>query len=238
MTWGFLFAAIFFVASPQPASPPSSGSLLAEIDRVVRDGFWDPKLKGADWTGAVARAAAELKSAKTPAERDAIYDRLLSTLSDSHTFRVPAGRLPERGWATSGLRIGKDGQGYAVKGVIPGSSGERAGLKVGDRILAVDGRAYGKERVTFRDLFFVFEGAAGSSVEVKWQPPGGPERTSRLVRTREEPGDTLVWRSARIVRRDGKTYGYAHLWGVSAETALAIVDMLLDRSEKIGRAHV
>ena len=29
-----------------------------------------------------------------------------------------------------------------------------------------------------------------------------------------------------MIRRDGKKYGYAHLWGMSAETALAVVDML------------
>lgn len=47
----------------------------------------------------------------------------------------------------------------------------------------------------------------------------------------EEPGDTLVWKSTRVLRHDGKKYGYARLWGVSTETALAVVDMLLDRSE-------
>ena len=35
-------------------------------------------------------------------------------------------------------------------------------MKIGDRILEVDGRKYGRERVNFRDLFFVFEGAPGS----------------------------------------------------------------------------
>jgi tricorn protease len=121
----FVFATFLLLASPSTPSPPS---LLTEIDRQVRDGFWDPKLKGVDWNGAVARASTELKSAQSPAERDRVYDRLLATLSDSHTFRVPAGRLPERGWGTAGLRIGRDGEGYAVKGVIPGSSAERAGL--------------------------------------------------------------------------------------------------------------
>jgi C-terminal processing protease CtpA/Prc len=83
--------------------------------------------------------------------------------------------------------------------------------------------------VNFRDLFFVFEGPPGSTVEVTWQPPGAAPKTATLVRTPEEAGDALVWRSARVIRKDGKSYGYAHLWGMSAETALAIVDMLSDR---------
>ena len=140
--------------------------VLVEIDRIIREGFFDPKLKGVDWSGAVARAAAELSRSAVAGRAECVYDRLLATLSDSHTFRMPAGRLPERGWGTAGLRIGQDGDGYAVKGVLPGSSAERAGMKIGDRILEVDGRKYGSERVNFRDLFFVFEGAPGSSSQV------------------------------------------------------------------------
>ncbi len=213
-------------AQTAPAPPP----VLAEIDRTIRERFWDPKLKGVDWTAAVARSAAELSASPAPAAQNAIYDRLLANLSDSHTFRVPAGRLPDHGWATAGLRIGQDGDGYAVKGVVPGSSADRAGLRTGDRILAVDGRKYGSARVDFRDLFFVFEGAPGTAVSVTWQRPGGAPRTDRLVRTPEEPGDALVWKSARVIRKDGRAYGYARLWGMSAETALVVVDMLSDRT--------
>ncbi len=216
---------------PRPATLPP---LLAEIDRVIRENFWDANLKGVDWGAGVQTAAEDLSRAKDAAERDRIYDRLLARLEDSHTFRVPAGALPERGWATAGLRIGRDGDGYAVKGILPGSAAERAGMKLGDRVQAVSGKKYGKERVNFRDLFLALEGAPGTSVEVLWSPAGGAgERTARLSRTPEEPGDTLVWKSARVIRREGKAYGYARLWGMNSETALAVVDLLLDRSEVV-----
>lgn len=214
-------------------APPPLPPVLGEIDRIIREKFFDPKLKGVDWSAAVAKAATELARDPAPSasEQLAIYDRLLSTLQDSHTFRVPPGKLPDRQWATAGLRIGRDGDGYAVKGVIPASAADRAGLRTGDRVLAVDGKSYGRDRVSFRDLFFVFEGFPGTAVEVTWQSPGEKPRTEKLVRLPEEPGDALVWKSARLIRRGGKSYGYAHLWGMSAETALAVVDMLSDRAE-------
>jgi len=225
-------AATVLLLSAGAAPPVSRPPVLDEIDRRVRDGFWDPKLKGVDWGGAVSRAEVELRLAKSPAERDLAYDRLLATLDDSHTFRVPAGRLPTGRWGTAGLRVGRDGEGYAVKGVLPGSSADRAGMKVGDRVLSVDRRAYGRERVSFRDLFLAFEGASGTSVEVVWRPAESARpRTDRLRRALEEPGDRLVWKSARIIRRGGKTHGYARLWGIGADTALAVVDLLLDRAE-------
>lgn len=223
---GFLIA-----ASPGGAQQTPLPPALSEIDRHVREDFWDPKLKGADWDGAVQKAAAELSRAKDAAERDAAYDRLIAVLNDSHTFRLPPGRLPERAWGTAGLRIGRDGDGYAVKGVMPGYAAETAGMKIGDRVLSVGGRSYGKERVNFRDLYLVFEGRAGRDVEVVWQPAGEKPKTSRLGLKLEEPADALVWKSARVIRRDGHTYGYARLWGMRTESVLAIVDLLLDRTE-------
>jgi C-terminal processing protease CtpA/Prc len=205
--------------------------VLAQIDRTIRAGFWDPTFHGVDWGAAVSAAAADLARAGSETERNAVYDRLLARLEDSHTFRVPPGRLPDQKWATAGLRIGRDGDGYAVKGTLPDSSAEKAGMRLGDRVFSVAGKRYGAERVNFRDLFLVFEGAAGTSVEVSWKPANGETKTESLRRLPEDPGDALVYRSARVFRRDGKVFAYARLWGISSETALAVVDMLLDRRE-------
>lgn len=219
--------------TPRPAASSRSvpGGVLAEIDRQIRENFWDAGLKGVDWTGAVDRASAALKAARTPADRDAVYDRLLATLDDSHTFRVPAGRLPEARWSTSGLRIGRDGGGYAVKGVLPGGVAERAGMKTGDRVLSIAGRALGSEKSNFRDQFLALEGQPGTTISIVWKAGEGDTKTSLLALEPEPPGDTLVWRSARVIRREGKAWGYVRLWGMSAETALAVVDLLSDRTE-------
>ena len=229
-------AALLLSAAAAAAEGPLP-PVLTEIDRVVRESFWDQNLKGVDWPAAVRAAAAEIAAASDADARDRAYDRLLARLDDSHTFRLAAGVLPPRGWATCGLRIGRESDGFAVRGILPESAAARAGLALGDRVLSVAGHRYGAEKVNFRDLFLALEGPAGSSVEVIWKPAaGGAERTSRLARTPEEPGDALVWKSARVLRRGGKTFGYARLWGLNAETALAIVDLLLDRDE-VERVH-
>jgi C-terminal processing protease CtpA/Prc len=229
--FGLLVSGGLLLSSAAPAATPTPAPVLAGIDKIIREGFYDANLKGVDWSAAVARASADLARTQTPAEKDAVYDGLLATLGDSHTFRVPAGRLPERGWGTTGLRIGQDGDGYAVKGVLPGSSAERAGMKPGDRVLAIDGVPYGRGRVDFRDLFLVSEGPPGTFSEVVWKRGDAPAKSDRLVRAVEPPGETLVWKSARVIRVGGKPYGYARLWGMSAETALAVVDLLLDRQQ-------
>lgn len=215
-------------AGKGPAARPPA---LVEIDRRIRAEFWDPDLKGVDWNGAVETAAADLAAAPGEPERDAAYDRLLARLDDSHTFRVPAGRLPETRWATAGLRIGRDGTGYAVKAVLPGGAAQRAGLRLGDRIVSVGGKAYGEARVDFRGLFLALEGAPRSSVDVVWERAAGERRSSALALEPEPPGDSLVWRSARVLRRGGHAWGYARLWGISPEVALAVVDLLSDRSD-------
>jgi carboxyl-terminal processing protease len=211
------------------AAPPS---VLAEIDARVRAEFWDPKRTGADWSAALRRASGDLAKADSPKARDAVYDRLLATLRDSHTFRIPSSRLPPPEFASPGLRIGRDGDGFSVKGILPGSPAEKEGLGLGSRVLAIDGRPLDPSRFNLRDLFLDLQGRPGTSVEVSWRPPGAADtRVSRLSRVAEPPGDALVWGGARVLRDGDRAYGYLRLWGIGTETALTVVDLLFDREE-------
>ena len=105
-------------------------------------------------------------------------------------------------------------------------------MKLGDRVLSIGKKAVRRRaRDLPRSLPRRSRESRAPTVEVVWRPAGGETRTAALVLEPEPPGDALVWKSARVIRRGGKAYGYARLWGMSAETALALVDLLSDRAE-------
>jgi carboxyl-terminal processing protease len=110
-----------------------------------------------------------------------------------------------------------------VDAVLEGSPAERAGLKVGDEILAVDGAPYHPIRS--------FRGKVGHSANVT------------VRRTRDGAAETLAIpvmsiaplhafreatrASARTIERDGLRIGYVHVWAsVGEDSASALRDAL------------
>ena len=90
-----VLVALLIGASSGRAQQTPLPPLLAEIDKHVREEFWDTKFKGVDWDRRRAPGGGGRSTRRmTPAERDAAYDRLLALLDDSHTFRVPAEDCP------------------------------------------------------------------------------------------------------------------------------------------------
>ncbi len=217
-----------------PARPP----LLAEIDRTIREQFLDPKLKGVDWgargregrRGARAlRAVAERGRASTTAcsRRSAIRTR-----SACRRAGCPSTTGARRGCASA--RTATATRSRASSREAPPAG---AGCRIGDRVLAVDGGRYGAERVNFRDLFFVFEGAPGSAVEVTWQAGTGPPATRRS--SSACPSSPSTRSSGRAPASSGATArptATRASGACRAESALAIVDMLSDPQGRRGLA--
>ena len=74
MVSGFCFLVSGFLSFASAVPPPETRPLppvLTEIDRTIRARFWDPKLKGVDWSGAVAKAAEELSATAAPSRKAA-----------------------------------------------------------------------------------------------------------------------------------------------------------------------
>lgn len=127
------------------------GELMLQVTLDdIRRRFWDPTLKGVDLDSLEAAAKADIAAATSNAQINGIIAKIFLALDDSHTRFFPpsfAGRL-ELGW--TGLPIGDSIYVVEVKRNSPADS---AGLKVGDRIVSVEG--WQVERARWGTLIYV-----------------------------------------------------------------------------------
>ena len=107
--------------------------------------------------------------------------------------------------------------------MLEGSPAARAGLNVGDEIVNVDGTDYHPIR-SFRDKV-----GADVSVAVR-RVDGGPIETLKVRVMSIAPLHAFreaTRASARVIERDGRRIGYAHVWAsVGEESARALHDAL------------
>jgi carboxyl-terminal processing protease len=242
-----------------PAGQASSGSdfgklLDAVVERTAKE-FWDKdRLAQVEWDKRAAEARQSIVDAPDLAEAARRINALLGELKTSHTSLLtpddveyyillavfggadmPQSERDERFWGAGvtyagighfSVRI--DGRDF-VDAVLEGSPAERAGLKVGDELLAVDGAPY--------HPIGSFRGKVGhrAGVTVRRTQDGAAETLAIPVMTiaplhafRE-----ATRASARVIERDGRRIGYVHVWAsVGEESANALSDAL----HKVGAA--
>jgi len=159
--------------SPAPASragvPQSSAKVreqtFQKVWEVVRDKFFDPGFNGVDWNAMHARYAPLVASVKTDNDLYDLLDRMMGELHSSHMeiIRPDGMALMRTPPAVTGLGL-RDVEGHAtVSRVLPGSSAERAGIRLGYILQRVDG-------VDVTDLNrarVALSGPANSQVRVK-----------------------------------------------------------------------
>jgi carboxyl-terminal processing protease len=231
------------------AAPPAS-SLIDEVSRTVREQFYDPTLGGLDWSAVTARYRPLVQSAASEQDRAVVINRMLGELRASHTayfersdpayydlldvfsngLREEIRRLfPDGEVAYTGIGVFTrqvDGKTF-VSGVLDGLPAHTAGLRVGDEIVAADGKQYVP---------------IGSFVDKRGVPvlftirrtPHGPVRELVVVPERIRPGRAYLAamaESARIIERDGQRIGYIHVWSYAG----AQYQTLLERELHTGK---
>lgn len=188
--------------------------------------------KVAGFEAEIARGRKEVQSG---ADADEIIARSLQALNVSHTGRFtpdqieyfelmdifrPGGKrrqtlFPPEGQVTyAGIGIAPrviDGRTF-IAHVYHGSPAERAGLRSGDEIIAVDGKSY--------EPIDSFAGKAGrnAAVQVRRTPDEAPITLDVPV-IAIEPNDMFrnaIRSSARVFDRDGRRIGYLRLWSHAA----------------------
>jgi carboxyl-terminal processing protease len=220
-------------AEPAPA-PTELGKLFDAVVETTAKHFWDKeRLTEAGWEQRAAEVRQSVVDAPNLEEAARRINALLTELKTSHTglltpddvdyyiLHAVFGRagmaqrdFDDRFWGAGvtyagighfSVRI--DGRDF-VDAVLEGSPAERAGLKVGDEILAVDGAPYHPIRS--------FRGKAGRrvGVSVRRAKDGVAETLPVQVMTIAplHAFGEATRASARVIERDSKRIGYVHVW--------------------------
>ncbi len=111
-------------------------TILKNVAGDVSKNYYDAKLKGVDWKAATGEATQKIEAARSVNEMELAIYQLLEKLDDSHTVFIP----PD---SSVTAKYGFDAKAYGdqiyVYEVEPKSAAAVAGLKVGDRILQING---------------------------------------------------------------------------------------------------
>lgn len=209
--------------SPQ-ARPPALVQALTTFDEVwqtINDTYYDPKFGGLDWKAIRAELRPKAEAATTADDVRAVIRDMLGRLRQSHfVLMSPSSSddvLPGPAAVAVELRVALPD--VVITRVMPQSPAERAGLRTGDVVLAVDGHtatewsaalpANADPRTRafeiWRRAFRVLHGAPGSITTLKLRGPDGRERDVRVTRS-DEPGQMVAFGNLppMIVRVDSE----------------------------------
>lgn len=213
--------------------------VLDEVWATVRVHFHDPELNGADWPAARARARAAIAGGTDPG---AAVAAMLAELRASHTARFtqddvpyyvllelfwpalePAERArvgtgepppwPGIGILTEEAEVGGE-RGTFVRTLLAGSPAEAAGLRVGDRLIAVEGEPF-RPVASFRERL-------GRWVPLTVQRSADPASVE-VLQVRPESGAPLALfrralnSSGNVVQRGEKALAYLQLVSYAGE---------------------
>jgi carboxyl-terminal processing protease len=227
-------------------APRSGNPVFDSAVRLVMDNFHDTAALG-PFVQAVEREIHAARSpivAESSSQRvDAAIGAVLASLHASHTGRFDKDTIAYfeladifRGAIRSDVRrlfppegevnypgIGMIAEqrngGRFVTDVYDGSPAARAGILVGDEVVAVDGAPY-------REIGS-FEGKVGRTVEVKLRRKAGAEPIGVKVQVqslRPLPAfEKAIEGSAVVTEREGRKIGYIRLWTLSAPRSMDIV---------------
>jgi carboxyl-terminal processing protease len=218
------------VGTIQPERRAENLAVFEEVWQTVRDHFYDSTFRGLDWT-AVGDSYRPLVAPASDDERSAIINRMLSELAVSHTgyyttadpayyqlLDIFSGGLrrslrrffPDGEVTYPGIGVFTrqlDGKIF-IAGVLEGLPAWKAGLVVGDEIIAVDGEPYHPLRSFAtkigRNVTLMIRRRADGPTEEVVAAPARIKPNEAFLQAMEE--------SVRIIDANGMKIGYIHVW--------------------------
>lgn len=126
-------------------------AMLKNVANDVEKNFYDPSLKGLDWKALTEEAKVKIDNAKSVGDMMAAIYVLTDKLHDSHTKFMPPSRAMRLFFGFEAKAIGEEIRIYEIR---KGDPAERAGLRLGDRIISVNG--YRADRPSFDIMMMDF----------------------------------------------------------------------------------
>ena len=187
--------------------------------------------RGSDVRGAADALLDALECAKAPPERydpliDSALEAMIGGLDERSRYFGPAeyrALLDATDGGHVGLRVTPLEGGFAVAGTEPATPARAAGVKAGERLLAIGGRDV--SGLSLEQVETMLSGAVGSEAVLTLAAPGGPARELSL--TRVPPGEGL---DLEAETRDGVLLLHVHRLGRGLEAALGRA--IRDRPER------
>jgi carboxyl-terminal processing protease len=238
------------IATAQQAHSAADLTVFDEAWRTVRDYFYDPTFRGLDWAAVGERYRPLAATAVSSAERSAVINRMLSELATSHTghytpsdpayFQLldifsgvlrqslrrffPDGQVthPSIGIFTRQI----DGKTF-ISGILDGLPARKAGLLVGDEILAANGEPF--------HAINSFATKVGQEMTLTIRRRvDAPAEDVVVVPARIKPNEAFLKgmeESARIIDADGVKVAYIHVWSYAGSQ----YQQLLEREVSSGK---
>ncbi len=186
----------------------SAGLVLNLRDRIVAADPLPADATPAAWGNAAARMAAAawpvsaaVRRAGTEGVIQSFFDELFNHLDPYSRYVGPADAREDRehrgGKAGAGLTLARRGGAIVVTDSIPDGAGAEAGLRVGDRILAVDGQSTrGRDAATVSGWM---DGPEGTTVEIEWRGRDGRPRHAEMERASVPPETVFAQRAGSLL---------------------------------------
>src|SRR5262249_4060496 len=110
--------------------------IAAGVHDIIKKNFYDPALKGIDWDKELSETQKKIDAGNNPGEMLAAIYWMVRKIDDSHTRFLPPWRTQEPRF---GFQVKPFGDAVRVYRVKEKGPAQKAGLLVGDRVLAIDG---------------------------------------------------------------------------------------------------
>jgi len=216
----------------------NSSALFDQVWQTINENFYDPKFNGVNWQALGKQYQPQVQQTRDREQAAAVINSMLAELNTSHTrlyipeepayYQIlgifwpiapdvqkqlrpffPNGRISYQGIGIFTQVI--DGQTF-VNGVLDGSPAERAGLKVGDRIISVGDRPFHP----------IQSFSKGTEVEMVIQRTADSDSQQTLTVAPTELDALTMFLNAQkasveVIQKQNRKLGYMHVWSYAGE---------------------